>query len=93
MDHIDEVLITQSRDLMYSAAIQASLGVAKRTLNRYYGLTDSSDVYWIAMVLHPHHKLKYFKDTHWKQGWINAAETLVQTKFEDLDAVNLDGGD
>jgi hypothetical protein len=49
MDHIDEVLTTQSFDPVYSAAVRTSLNMAKRTLNRYYELTDSSDVYRITM--------------------------------------------
>lgn len=34
------------------------------------------------IVLHPHHKLKYFKDAHWEDNWINTAETLVRDTFE-----------
>ncbi|KAF8232401.1 hypothetical protein L208DRAFT_1272385, partial [Tricholoma matsutake] len=63
-------------------AINASLGLGKRTLNHYYLLTDSSEVYHIAMVLHPHHKLKYFEKANWEQDWIDTAWELVCDRFE-----------
>ncbi|KAF8550527.1 hypothetical protein OG21DRAFT_397915 [Imleria badia] len=53
----------------------------KKTLNRYYELTDSSDVYRIAMVLHPRHKLQYFRQANWEQDWINTAEELVREEY------------
>jgi len=49
MDLIDEKLTTASLDRKYSPAIRAAIGLAKRTLNRYYQLTDSTEVYRIAM--------------------------------------------
>ncbi|KIK82193.1 hypothetical protein PAXRUDRAFT_128194, partial [Paxillus rubicundulus Ve08.2h10] len=48
----------------------------------YYELMDSSDVYRIAMVLHPHHKLQYFQQANWEQDWINTAEELVREEYE-----------
>ncbi|KAG2030878.1 hypothetical protein BDR03DRAFT_811169, partial [Suillus americanus] len=78
MDHIDSVFTNGiiKRDTL-EPAIRAALSLAKRTLNRYYSLTNSSKVYRIAMVLHPHHKLSYFKSTGWEEEWIETAETLV----------------
>jgi hypothetical protein len=49
MDHIDEVLSSQSLDRRYDVSIRTSLGLAKKTLNRYYSITDMSEVYRIAM--------------------------------------------
>jgi len=49
MDHIDEVLATQSQDPSFEPCIRAALGIAKKTLNSYYTKTDQSDVYRIAM--------------------------------------------
>lgn len=50
MDHIDKVFAMASiQSTQLSAPIRASLLIAKRTLNRYYSLTDESDVYRIAM--------------------------------------------
>ena len=53
MDHIDKTFATQSIDEAHSSAIRASLNLGKRTVNRYYQLTDSSEVYRIAMGKYP----------------------------------------
>ncbi|KAG2090998.1 uncharacterized protein F5147DRAFT_527212, partial [Suillus discolor] len=73
MDLMDEKLTTYSLDDKYLPAIRAAVGLAKKTLNRYYQLTDHSDVYRIAMILHPRHKLVYFKVANWENEWIDAA--------------------
>ncbi|KAG1902513.1 uncharacterized protein F5891DRAFT_903265, partial [Suillus fuscotomentosus] len=65
MDMIDRKLTTDSITRTYEPAIRASLGLAKKTLNCYYSMTDWSEVYRIAMVLHPRHKLSYFKEAQW----------------------------
>ncbi|SJL07249.1 uncharacterized protein ARMOST_10592 [Armillaria ostoyae] len=50
MDHINQVFATTSiRNTQLSAPMRASLLVAKKTLNRYYSMTDKSDLYRIAM--------------------------------------------
>ena len=52
MDVIDEKLATDSASLdhkTYDASIRASLVLTKKTLNRYYNMTDWSEVYRIAM--------------------------------------------
>ncbi|KAA1478819.1 hypothetical protein DENSPDRAFT_757967, partial [Dentipellis sp. KUC8613] len=73
MDHIDEYFATEALNTTLSPAIRASISTAKRTLNRYYNLTDTSEVYCITMVLHPRHKLDYFKNANWESDWINTA--------------------
>ncbi|KAG1744021.1 uncharacterized protein EDB91DRAFT_1004174, partial [Suillus paluster] len=65
MDLINETLATHMLNNALLPSIRAAAGLAKRTLNRYYQLTDSSDVYRIAMILHPRHKLSYFKCAKW----------------------------
>ncbi|KAI0293009.1 hypothetical protein B0F90DRAFT_1644173, partial [Multifurca ochricompacta] len=82
MDYINDCLSAQANDHTLSPAIKASLGLGKKTLNQYYSLTDSSEVYHIAMVLHPHHKLLYFRSAKWEQEWIDTAEELVCDEFE-----------
>lgn len=50
MDHIDNVFTTgiiKTHEL--DPAIRAALHLAKKTLNRYYSLTDRSETYRIAM--------------------------------------------
>lgn len=49
MDHMDNMLDEFSRNTDYSLAIRSAIDLAKRTLNRYYSLTDASEVYRIAM--------------------------------------------
>ncbi|KIL56859.1 hypothetical protein M378DRAFT_88699, partial [Amanita muscaria Koide BX008] len=49
MDHIDSVMTANIESNKYSPAIQAALGVGQRTLNRYYGKTDYSETYRVAM--------------------------------------------
>ena len=100
IDHIDKMLTSQSINPKFEPSIRAALGLAKMTLNRYYSVTDHSDVYCIAMgmsplsfdwyissinyyiVLHPRHKLQYFKAAGWEQDWINTAEEIVRNDFE-----------
>lgn len=37
---------------------------------------------YFALVLHPHHKLSYFKSAGWTPEWIETAEELVRTVFQ-----------
>ena len=62
IDHIDEVLASQCVDRQYEPCIRAALAMAKKTLNKYYTLTDSSETYRIAMssfLLLYYHSLVY----------------------------------
>jgi hypothetical protein len=52
MDHIDEMLATQSRDSHFEPSIRVALSIAKKTLNSYYDKTDHSETYQIAMSEH-----------------------------------------
>ncbi|KJA13233.1 hypothetical protein HYPSUDRAFT_151818, partial [Hypholoma sublateritium FD-334 SS-4] len=47
MDEIDDRLTAQANN-EYSLAIRAPLGLAKKTLNRYYSCTDESEAYRIV---------------------------------------------
>jgi len=50
MDGLDEQLTNNSLNCArFNMSIYTSLGVTKRTLNRYYNMTDWSEVYRIAM--------------------------------------------
>ena len=50
MDYIDKVFTTSMLDhTHFDSAIRAMIRLAKKTLNKYYSLTDSSKVYGIAM--------------------------------------------
>ncbi|KAF8223199.1 hypothetical protein L208DRAFT_1318146, partial [Tricholoma matsutake] len=43
--------------------------------------SDLSNVYQIAMVLHPQLKLKYFQQHGWEKNWIKTAEEIVREEF------------
>ena len=49
MDHLDQHLATSALNSSLPASIRASATLGKRTLNKYYTMTDHSEVYWIAM--------------------------------------------
>jgi hypothetical protein len=49
MDHIDAHLSAATQNLDYTPAIRASLALGKAHLNKYYNMTDHSEVYRIAM--------------------------------------------
>ncbi|KAG0700690.1 hypothetical protein DFH29DRAFT_787158, partial [Suillus ampliporus] len=73
IDHIDEILTSHESDESLNGSVRAALSLGKKTLDRYYSLTDSSEVYRIAMVLHPRHKLSYFQTAGWTADWIQTA--------------------
>ncbi|EDR07903.1 uncharacterized protein LACBIDRAFT_327684 [Laccaria bicolor S238N-H82] len=83
IDHINTTFTNAMKpDSNTHPAIRYGLCLAKKTLNKYYSLTDNAEVYCIAMVLHPKHKLKYFRQVGWTLDWINTAKALVPDEFE-----------
>ncbi|KAJ3816306.1 hypothetical protein F5880DRAFT_1455434, partial [Lentinula raphanica] len=56
-----------------AAPVRHALSIGKRTLNKYYALTDDSYIYRMAIVLHPSLKLDHFAKVKWPQPWIDAA--------------------
>jgi hypothetical protein len=49
IDQIDTYFTTTALNRTKSVSICAAAGLATKTLNCYYSLTDSSEVYWIVM--------------------------------------------
>ncbi|KAF8152405.1 hypothetical protein B0H34DRAFT_755232 [Crassisporium funariophilum] len=82
MDHIDAHIATVAQDMDLPVSIRAALAIGKKTLNRYYNKTDHLEVYSIAMVLQPRHKLQYFKTAGWEDNWIETAQTIVRKEFD-----------
>ncbi|KAF5312268.1 hypothetical protein D9619_003301 [Psilocybe cf. subviscida] len=82
MDHIDATLATTMDDMTVPPSIRAAVAIGKRTLNKYYNKTDHTEVYRIAMVLDPQHKLEYFTKAGWEQEWINAACNIVRDEYD-----------
>ena len=60
MYHINETFSTDSLDESKDPAIHAALSISRKMLNRYYGLTDSSEVYQIAMGELGYNSLRHF---------------------------------
>ena len=61
MDFIDKHLATGSTDPKYLPSIQASMLIGKQLLNKYYNMTDNSEVYRIAMGKKPFHFLNFLR--------------------------------
>ena len=49
MDRMHADLVAACKKINYSSAIHATLDVRKNLLNKYYSITDNSEVYRIAM--------------------------------------------
>ena len=49
MDYIDRHLASGSVNMAYLPSIRASMLIGKKLLNKYYNLTDVSEVYRISM--------------------------------------------
>ncbi|KAI6095003.1 hypothetical protein F5141DRAFT_1014148, partial [Pisolithus sp. B1] len=98
MDYIDEVFMTGMLDEQwFDPSICAAVRLAKKTLNKYYSLMDTSDLYHItmgtstafnAMILTnyfsspSHHKLEYFRHAKWEADWIKTVSDLVHNTYE-----------
>ncbi|KAF9040323.1 hypothetical protein BDP27DRAFT_1157217, partial [Rhodocollybia butyracea] len=74
MDAIDKAFASGIIDnQQLCAPLRHALSIGKKTLNKYYALTDNSNIYHIAMVLHLSFKLNYFTRLNWPLEWINEA--------------------
>ncbi|KAH9849692.1 hypothetical protein C2E23DRAFT_683819, partial [Lenzites betulinus] len=83
MDHIDNYLTNNARaSSSLHPAIQSALGMAKKTLNRYYKISDMSATYRIAMILHPGHKMRYFEQARWPAAWLRTARDMVREEYD-----------
>ncbi|KAL1941326.1 hypothetical protein VTO73DRAFT_7143 [Trametes versicolor] len=82
MDHINDLLTNWTRDDdTYEEPIRVALGLAKKTLNRYYKISDMFAVYRIAMILHPCYKVDYFKSAHWPKAWQKDTRKMVEEEY------------
>ena len=45
-------------------------------------LSFNPDIQYILLVLHPRHKLQYFKTASWEEEWIEAAEEIIHDEFD-----------
>ena len=80
MDRLTNHLNYKSRKA-YHASLAAAIKLARKKMNHYYSLTDSSNVYCIAMVLHPGMRLEYFCNQKWEEEWVEEAENLGHEEY------------
>src|SRR5713101_5422514 len=66
MDRISNHLNSQTGKA-YHPSITAAMKLARKKMDCYYSLTDSSMTYRIAMVLHLGMKLEYFCNQKWEE--------------------------
>jgi len=76
MDYINQVLTTTSLNRGYTLAIRAAVGTVKKTLNRYYALTDRLEVYCIAMG-----KYSLHSTTRYKANFIHPQYSILVTNY------------
>jgi hypothetical protein len=82
MDNLtDTVKVNPITGRRYQPVIIAAMKLARKKMDRYYSLTDSSNTYRIAMVLHPALKLEYFYERKWKKAWIEQAKFLLRKEY------------
>lgn len=81
MDHIDTHLASCAADTQYSPSLRAAFALGKNLLNKYYSLSDFSDVYRIAIILDPRRKLSYARKAGWPDDWIETAKEIVTEEF------------
>ncbi|KAJ3753775.1 hypothetical protein EV360DRAFT_52879 [Lentinula raphanica] len=83
MDIIDEAFASGIVDTaVLSDPVHHALSIGKKTLNKYYELTDDSYVYRMAIVLHPSRKLDYFRNAKWPDAWVDAAVAVTRENWE-----------
>ncbi|KAF8235574.1 hypothetical protein L208DRAFT_1153115, partial [Tricholoma matsutake] len=87
MDQIDAMLKSSAMTPL-TPAIKHALTFAHQLMDKYYSKTDLSNVYHIAMLLHPQLKLKYFQQHGWEKDWIKTAEGIVRDEFSKYSRVS-----
>lgn len=83
MDKLDSHMNNVETREEFRPAIQAAMKLARKKMDRYWKMTDDSNTYRIATVLHPGLKLEYFRLQKWEDEWIEAAENLVREEYID----------
>ena len=92
MDHIDKMLATSlDSPYKFSVAIRAALAIGKSAMSEVDHITMGLVFYYsnisyvlisIYLVLHPRHKLEYFKKHNWEESWIQTAHEIVREEFD-----------
>jgi hypothetical protein len=90
--------MTGAINLELLPALRVALSFGKKTMNKYFNLTDDAKVYQIVTsklptlpvitqlmhetVLHLRHKLSYFRLVSWLLEWIKKARKIVREWYE-----------
>ncbi|KAF7776710.1 hypothetical protein Agabi119p4_5103 [Agaricus bisporus var. burnettii] len=82
MDRIHSLLSAQTTTSKFSSVVVAALRAGMKTFERYHNKTNISEVYRIATVLNPRHKLQYFKQSGREEGWIEESRAMVKIQWE-----------
>ncbi|KAL1937892.1 hypothetical protein VTO73DRAFT_12785 [Trametes versicolor] len=77
MNHVDNF----TKDDSLSPVVRAAAQRGRAILDKYYKCTDETMIYRIAMILHPKHKLQYFRDQEWDEEWINDTLKLIRDEW------------
>ncbi|KAJ6536105.1 hypothetical protein B0H19DRAFT_884758, partial [Mycena capillaripes] len=80
MDVIDNILESRGERELRPGVIHA-VSLGRNTLQRYYVKTGLSDVYGLALVLHPSSKLEYFRANNFDAAWTSAVETRLRREY------------
>ncbi|KAI0371578.1 hypothetical protein BV20DRAFT_941875 [Pilatotrama ljubarskyi] len=81
MDRIDSALSDNTLNMDFCPSVRVAAALGKKTLNKYYNKKDHSELYCIAMILHPGHKLEYFRDQNWSEEWIETAKDIIKDEY------------
>jgi hypothetical protein len=82
--------LSQSRLPLLSAKKLSTVIMTKQIIRKFSGslwvcnsyLFNCKSIYYPLLVLHPRHKLQYFKHAGWQDDWIERAEEIVRTQFD-----------
>jgi hypothetical protein len=72
-----------------STAFRSAIEAAWVKLDHYNGLTDSTPVYAVAVVLDPRMKLEYFK-RNWKPEWVTDLKPKLRRMYEGYRQENIE---
>jgi hypothetical protein len=100
IDTLFDALEDEATNIDNLPAVRMAAKRGHTMLSKYYGLTDHTHIYRMAMsmsfifllsvllahwdqVLHPAHKVTYFRKCQWPEDWITTALNLVCEEWQD----------
>ncbi|EIW51479.1 uncharacterized protein TRAVEDRAFT_87359, partial [Trametes versicolor FP-101664 SS1] len=81
MDILTNLVDKFRKDEKLAPSVRAAAQRGRVILDKYYTLTDETIIYRLAMILHPGHKLRYFRDENWPEEWITEAVELLRAEW------------